>query len=154
MFSISPMLIPIVAILMPLILAPTVMMLKHRHNREEWRHFERLKAIEHGLPPATGHESCHSFAVAAIGLGVPFLAVLGAFLTSVLALEPSPLSDIPIAAVAWGCALLISAGALATSVILAILNHRAAREARTRLAVDRFKPVYDPDSFDVVSSRG
>ncbi len=155
MHSISPMLIPIVAILMPLILAPMLTILKHRHHREEWRHLERMRSIEHGLPSTTGQALGQSFAVAAIGLGVPFFAVLGAFLTSIVVPAPSPLEEIPIAVVAWGCAMLISMGALATSVILTVLSLRAARETRSQMASDhRYKPAYDPDAYDVVSSRG
>ncbi len=149
----SPLLIPIVAIVMPVVLAPTVMILRQRRLREEWRHLERMKAIEHGLPPTTGHAFGQAFAITAIGLGVPFFAVLGAFLTSIAVPDPSPLTEMPIAASAWICAMFISGGGLATSVVLSVQAARAAREAREHMAATQHKPVYDPDAFDVVSSR-
>ena len=46
----DPLLIPIVAILMPLVLAPTVIFLKHRHSRREWEHLERMKAMDFHMP--------------------------------------------------------------------------------------------------------
>ena len=41
---------PILGILMPLVLVPTILVLKHRHQRREWEHKERMKAMEIQLP--------------------------------------------------------------------------------------------------------
>ena len=46
----DPLIIPIVGILMPLVLVPTVLVLKHRHKRREWEHRERMRAMEGPMP--------------------------------------------------------------------------------------------------------
>ncbi len=50
----EPLIIPIVAILMPLVLVPTILVLKHRHKRREWEHRERIKAMELQMPVPRG----------------------------------------------------------------------------------------------------
>ena len=57
-------------------------------------------------------------------------------------------------AVAWGCAVLISAGALVTSLILAFMHAKAAEKADSIARMEHAKPAFDPDTFDVVGSRG
>ncbi len=60
----------------------------------------------------------------------------------------------PIIAVAWGCAFMISIGALITSLVLGVLLMRSRKTAE---AVDQFaamKPAYEPDAYDVVARRG
>ncbi len=149
----EPLLIPIVAILMPLFLVPTIIVLKHRHRRREWEHRERMKAMEtpFQFPQILGIGG--SRGVAAIGAGVPMASVLAAFLTSVT-WEPTSFDDVPVPAVAWGCAVLISAGALVTSLILAFMHAKAAEKADSIARMDSAKPAFDPDTFDVVGSRG
>ncbi len=86
----------------------------------------------------------------AIGAGVPMAAVLAAWSTTV-SIPHSHRDYIPILAVAWGCAFLISTAALVTSLVLGILL------MRSNNPVDQFtamKPSFEPDAFDVVSSRG
>ncbi len=46
----SILLIPLAAILMPLVLVPTTLFMKHRHKRREWEHRERMKEMEERLP--------------------------------------------------------------------------------------------------------
>jgi hypothetical protein len=149
----EPLLIPIVAILMPLFLVPTILVLKHRHKKREWEHRERMKAMEtpFQFPHVLGLGG--SRGVAAIGAGVPVASVLAAFLTSVT-WEPSSIDEVPVPAVAWGCAVLISAGALVTSLILASMHAKAAEKADSIARMDAAKPAFDPDTFDVVGSRG
>ena len=149
----EPLLIPIVGILMPLVLVPTVLVLKHRHKKGEWEHRERIKAMELQMPVPRGFATGNTRGVAAIGAGVPIASVFAAFLTGV-AWEPGTPEDVPILpVVAWGCAVLISAGALATSLILAFMHARAAEKAESIAQTDYGKPVFDPDAFDVVGSR-
>jgi ABC-type Fe3+ transport system permease subunit len=148
----EPLLIPIVAILMPLALVPTILVLKHRHKRREWEHRERIKAMELQMPVPRGFASVSTRGVAAIGAGVPIASVLAAFLTGV-SWDPTTPDDIPLPVVAWGCAVLISGGALVTSLILAFMHARAAEKAESFAQVDYGKPVFDPDAFDVVGSR-
>ena len=51
--TVDPLIIPIVGILMPLVLVPTVLVLKHRYKRREWEHLERMKAMS-GRNPSRG----------------------------------------------------------------------------------------------------
>jgi hypothetical protein len=142
--------IPIVAILMPLMLAPTVMALKHRTAKREWQHKERMKAMEMGLPvPGSAAGS-----VAAIGAGVPIASVMTAALTC-LSYHPSSSGDeVPVFGIAWGCAFLISILGMATSLVLAHIQNRGRRESEaTMYATRNGKPIFDPDAYDVVSSR-
>ena len=151
----EPLIIPIVAILMPLVLVPTILVLKHRHKKREWEHRERMKAMEtpFQFPQIVGLGS--SRGVAAIGAGVPIASVLGAFLTSVT-LEPTTFDQISVPAVAWVCAVVISAGAMVTSLTLASMHAKAAEKADSMARMDNAnaKPAFDPDTFDVVGSRG
>jgi len=144
--------IPVVAILMPLFLVPSVLVLRHRHKRREWEHRERIKAMELQMPVPRGEGLGSSKGVAAIGAGVPVASVLAAFLTSVT-WEPMTHDEVSVPAVAWACAVLISAGALATSLILTFMHARAVERAESLAQMDHGKPVYDPDAFDVVGSR-
>jgi hypothetical protein len=148
----EPLLIPIVAILMPLALVPTILVMKHRHKRREWEHRERIKSMELQMPVPRGGGTGSSRGVAAIGAGVPVASVLAAFLTGV-AWEPNTPDDVPLPIVAWGCAVLISVGALVTSLILAFMHARAAEKSESMTQVDYGKPVFDPDAFDVAGSR-
>ena len=142
----DPLIIPIVGILMPLVLVPTVLVLKHRHKRREWEHRERMRAMEGPMPLARSAGAVGSGGVAAIGAGVPIASVLAAFLTS-LTWEPTTPTDVPMPAVAWGCAVLISAGGLTTSFVLALLQARTQRELNSTAAaaLNAEKPVFDPD---------
>ena len=99
----DPLIIPIVAILMPLVLVPTVIFMKHRHKRREWEHRERMKSLEVSGPLPAGHAPVGSGGVAAIGAGVPIASVIAAFLTCV-ASEVRTEDEIPMAGIAWGCA--------------------------------------------------
>ena len=57
--------------------------------------------------------------------GVPAISVLGALLTTLI-WEPQVIGDaVAVPALAWGCAVLISAGALLTSLKLASMHHAA-----------------------------
>jgi hypothetical protein len=150
----DPLYIPIVAILMPIILVPTILVMKHRHQTRKWEHLERLKAMEVQSPMPIRQALERAGGVSAIGAGVPAVSVLGAFLTTLL-WEPLDIGDsVAVPAVAWGCALFISLGAMLTSLKLASMQHKASKEFEYASSVDERKPVYDPDAFDVVSSRG
>jgi len=152
--AIDPLLIPIVGILMPLVLVPTVIVLKHRHARREWEHKERMKAMEIRLPTPTGQSPGKGTAIAAIGAGVPIASVLAALLASVAIGEQSlPQDSIPLNGIAWGCAALISFSALVTSLIMSSMSPKASKETDGAEHVMNGKPVFDPDAYDVVSSR-
>ena len=89
--------IPVVAILMPLVLVPTIITLKHRHGRREWEHLERMKAMDLGLPAPTGSETWGAKSVVPIGAGVPIASVFFAFLTCTEG--PASVDGVPLAAI-------------------------------------------------------
>lgn len=153
---IDPLVIPIVAIAMPLLLVPTILVLKHRFKRREWEHLERMRAMNSASPPPRPVGSVGSGGVGAIGAGVPAASVLGAFLTTLYAPPTSLFDDIPVAVVAWACAAVIAGGGMFTALVLAFLQARTVRHIASIEAshAETFKPAFDPDTFDVVGSRG
>jgi hypothetical protein len=157
---VSPIVIPLTAIALPAFLVPTLMVLKQRHQKRHWQHLERMNAIANGLPGPPSGSPPGSGAVIAIGAGVPALAILGALFVSISTRHYMP-HALERMAIAWGCALLISMGAMITSLILFVLQHRAHARATAEAAAsygqapyDSTKPTYDPDAFDVVARRG
>ena len=138
---------------MPLILVPTVLVMKYRHQQRKW---EYLRAGNpNGNPVARVHPRApRTSGVSAIGAGVPAVSVLGAFLTTLLWDSPVASDAAIVPVFAWICAAVISALALGTSLRLASMSRDAAHEAELSAAMSDGKPVYDPDAFDVVSSRG
>lgn len=147
--------IAVVGILMPTVLVPMILTMKHRQKRREWEHQERLRAIEMGLPPVGPEPKLGAGAVLAIGAGVPAVAVIAALATT--AGIPYTHKDyLPIIAVAWGCSFLISTAALIAGLVLGVLVLRANRTpaATSDDPVGACKPAYDPDAYDVVSRRG
>jgi hypothetical protein len=145
--------VPLAGIMMPLVLAPTIIAMAHRMKKREWQHKERLRALELGLPVPEDRPHVGGGTVAAIGAGVPAASVLAAWLTT--ATVPTSHSDfMGVVALAWGCAFMISMAAVIGSLVLAsrLLSARRAADLAGELAAA--KPAYDPDAYDVVSSRG
>jgi hypothetical protein len=145
--------IPVVAILMPLVLVPTIITLKHRHKRREWKYQERLRAMDLGLQPVDSGPRLSGGSVVAIGAGVPIASVIGAIFTTLSVPYHNP-DYLPIIAVAWGCAVIISTAALLTSLVLGVLVMRASKAAQSADALASLKPSFEPDAYDVVSRRG
>ncbi len=145
--------IPIVALLVPIVIVPTIMMTKLRIHRMRLEHLERLKALDHHmqLPARGGFPGMMS--VTAVGAGVPAVSVLGAIVTTLLA-DTNRSGDIEaVYGIAWGSATLISAMALLTCLKLASIHRDSARSANDLTGFNSAKPAFDPDAFDVVSSR-
>jgi hypothetical protein len=151
--------IPLAAIALPLFLVPTIMLLKQSHQKRQWRHMERMQAIATGAPVPPATSTPGTGAVIAIGAGVPLFAIFCALVTTLNMRHYMP-DSLAQTAIAWGCALVVSMGAMTTSLILGVLQHRAHAKATAASATyseaqyDSTKPAYDPDSFDVVSRRG
>jgi len=148
----DPLLVPITGILMPLLLVPTIITMKHRHRRREMEHRERMKAMELGLSNRPGQAPGDMKSIAWIGAGVPIASVIMAFLTC--SEGPAAVEEVPLAAIVWSGAALISGGAMLTSLIMAFMVGRLRKTGDSPYAMNGAKPVYDPDAFDVVSSRG
>lgn len=145
--------IPIVAILMPVFLVPTIIAMKHRQKKREWEHLERMKLAEMGGSPVSVPDSAVAKSILMIGGGVPMASVFAAYLTSSSVPFPAPHS-LEIAAVSWGCAFLISMAALVTSLVLGVVHSRSLKNASSHDLREASKPVYEPDLFDVVGRRG
>ncbi len=144
--------IPLVAILMPLFLVPTIMTLKFRQSRKEWEHLERMKAMELGLRMPPDQIPAATKSIAWIGAGVPIFTVCAALLACVDG--PTSIDGVPLAAIVWGGAVVISGGAMVTSLLVAFAVARPRKPADSATFTSKSKPVFDPDTFDVVASRG
>jgi hypothetical protein len=151
MYAMNPLWIPIVGILMPIVLVPMIMLLKHRTLGREWQHKERMKALEMGasLPSSTAGGS-----VVAIGAGVPIASVIAAAVTTLAYESSSGGDEVPVYGIAWGCAFLISILGMVSALVLAHIQGRAHKEIESLHAMRDAKPAFDPDAYDVVSSRG
>jgi hypothetical protein len=150
MHEINALWIPIIAILMPVVLVPTMMILKHRTLQREWQHKERMQAIELGVPTSPVNLGG---SVAAVGAGVPIAAVIAAVMTTLSYQAPDG-EEVAVLGIVWGCTLMISAIGMITSLILARTHTRARAENESLHAHRNGKPAFDPDAYDVVSSRG
>jgi len=148
MVHLNPLAIPVTAILMPVLLVATILTLKHRQRRREMEHLERLAAIENGLPTSAGEACTFWLAVTAIGFGVPLLAIAAAFFTSIAA----SYKDAP--ELAWIAATIVSLASLGCASGLGFLQLKRLDRAQSQALNQARKPAYDPDEFDVVSSRG
>ncbi|WP_076344705.1 hypothetical protein [Paludisphaera borealis] len=153
-------LIPLAGISLPLFLVPTIMLLKQGHQKRQWRHLERMQAIAAGTPVPPAISPPGTGAVIAIGAGVPVFASFCALVATMNMGHYMP-DSLAQTAITWGCALVVSMGAMTTSLVLFVLQHRAHAKAMSAALssyseahFDSSKPAYDPDSFDVVSRRG
>jgi hypothetical protein len=144
--------IPIVAILMPLVLVPTIMTLKFRQSRKEWEHLERMRAMELGLRMPPDQVAGATKSIAWIGAGVPIFSICAALVACMDG--PNSVDGVPLAAIVWGVAAMISGGALLTSLLIAFAIARPRKPADSPFVASNGKPAFDPDTFDVVASRG
>jgi hypothetical protein len=147
------MIIPLAGIMLPMVLVPTIITMVHRLKRREWQHKERLRAIELGLAPTDFEPRVGGGTITAIGAGVPAASVLAALLTTLNFPESNP-DYIEVIGIIWGCAVLISAVALISSSVLGVIILRQRKSAESFSAFATAKPAYEPDAYDVVSSRG
>ena len=138
--------IPVVAILMPLFLVPLIILLKQRQKRREWDHDERMRALELGIAPAGGSRGLFwpSMAAIAIGALVPIAAFLFTFLATV-ATHTS--SDI------WQAASYVSCFAVVCGTILAA-KLKGSGDSRPVESKPVKPPHYDPDAYDTAGRRG
>lgn len=143
-------LIPIVAILMPVALVPSVMALKQRQRQRELEHQERMRSLELGVPLVQAQPWPAAAVAIALGLGAP----ASAFLFSWLAVLSSRTdSEVFIGATFVGLAGVLSGARLALRLIPAGITLRSS-ESPSHTASLNGKPTFDPDTFDVVGRRG
>ena len=141
-------LIPLSAILMPIVLVPTILILRHIGRRREWEHKERMRALELGLAPP-GDDSWRAKVCIAIGAAVP----LGGFFLAWLASPEGRASgDL------WGVAGTVGGLAVVSGSMLAVrlLPPRDRSDAdgpRESVAAGK-RHAFDPDAYDVAGRRG
>lgn len=143
----SPFVIPIVALLIPIIVIPVVLGLKFARFQRELEHAERMKALEMGCTLPRDETYWHPARIAVtIGAGVP----IGVFTCALISTESSGFrQDV------WMSSMVVGLTSVICGTVLAArhFNHRAENE---RIATLRTvsKPVFEEDAFDVVGSRG
>ena len=142
----DPVAIPVVAMLIPIVVVPTAMVLKQQRRKREYEHQERMKALEMGHLLPVGH-AWSAFAVTAIGAGVP----IGAFLFAWLASLTNHAAD-----EVWPVAGVVGLAGVGGGVYLAkrVLGFRDNRPAPREVAFGNGKPAFDPDAYDVAGRRG
>ena len=146
MHGIDPLLIPFAAFLVPIILVPAILGLRHARIDREFEHAERMKALELGR---TLHRDQSWWSperlAAAMGVAVPVAVFLMAWFASRTAGYLGPLP--------WLAATVIGLAGVVSGAVLA--NRHFAREAELeRTRYPAAKPVFEDDAFDVVGSRG
>lgn len=143
---IDPMLIPIAAIAMPIVLVPIILGIRHARIERELEHAERIKALELGrtLPQDEGWWTLPRISVA-IGAGVPVAVFFCAWQASQSMDEPK---------VVWIGAAIVGLGAVISGSMLAA-RHLSHRDGLSQAGYAyQVKPRVDDDAYDVVSSRG
>jgi hypothetical protein len=148
----DPLVIPIVGMLIPIIIVPTALGIKHARFLREVEHAERMRAMELGrtLPEDESWDESWTFASVAviIGAGVPIGAMLIAFMAS----KSLPNVGGKIESI-WMTTMIIGlAGVISGSVLGGQLFSK--RNQPTQVASQDEKPAYDPEEFDVVGRRG
>ena len=145
-------LIPIIAILMPLVLVPLVMIIRHQQRKREWAHLERMKSLELGVP--FSHEPPIG-GVAAIGAGVPAITMIVAWLTTINILDVRPDPDSEFFAIIWVCAAGVSVMAMVIALILGVIQARTSSRTHQSGFGTNFhaKPAFDPDAYEFAGHR-
>ena len=140
---ISPMLISLVALILPVVLVPVILGIRYARAEREMEHSERLKALELGrtLPQDETWWSPALICVV-IGAGVPVSVFLFAWLASA---SVGYRDDI------WRAAGTVGTTAVVCGSVLAARFFTQRSPAEDRHAA---KPPIDADAFDVVGRRG
>jgi hypothetical protein len=138
----DPLIIPIVALLVPIIIVPTAMGIKHARYLREVEHVERMRAMELGQTLAEDQSWTPAGIAGSIGAGVPVASMFIAF----IAAPKSGSAD-----ALWMAAGMIGVAGVVCGSILAAVQMKQGRPSAASIAE---KPAYDPDQFDVVGSRG
>lgn len=123
--------------------------IRQARRRKELEHLERIKAMEMGLVPAPSGLDWPAAAVCiAIGAGVPIGSFLICWLAALTANAPGGI---------WVAPVFVSFPAIvaARKVAYRMIDPRSgAKASGYARSAPSGKPEFDPDAFDVVSSRG
>lgn len=140
--------IPLVAIMLPMILVPTVLVLRQSTKQREWCHVERMKAMERGVP-VPGTEIWTSRVAIAIGAIMP-VGVFGiAWLTSLT----TNVDKVWVAAALVGGAGVFGGIRLAGQAIAARPAEGRSANSESYTSVND-KPAFDPDAYEAIVRHG
>jgi hypothetical protein len=144
--------IPMMGIMLPLILVPTILRMKFAQRRREWAHKERMRAMELGLtlPDERPATFWPSLAAIAIGAGVPISSFVFAWLAR---LTTGSGENVYAAAVGVGV-IAVLCGTILAARAQGSCGHKKSRADGD--AIDGLaKPAhFDPDAYDTVGRRG
>ena len=146
----SPTLIPILALMIPIVIVPTSLWFRHRMKVQELEHAEKIRSMELGLTPRKPQIGWPGAAIClGIGAGVPIGSMLVAWLAVLTNDLPNEIFGIP---------LLISFSAIwaAKSLAEGMMNASDPETVppSTRVQMAAKSPTFDPDAYDVAGSRG
>jgi predicted permease len=143
---IDPLLIPIFAVLLPIVLVPIILGIRYKRYERELEHTERIKALELGrsLRSDDSWWTLPRISVA-IGVGVPAVVFCCAWQASESLQDPKP---------AWICAAVVGTAAVISGSFLAA-RYFLGRDDPMQVGYGvNGKSRVDADAFDLVSSRG
>jgi hypothetical protein len=142
----DPLLIPIIALAIPIVVVPTALTFRHKRLERELEHAERIRALELGrtLPRDEPWWAPARIAVA-IGAGVP-IGVFGvAFLASQTLRDPEPV---------WIAAGTVGLAGVVGGTFLAWRSLMHGARSKPAASMGWSKPYVEDDAFDVVGQRG
>ena len=149
----DPILVPVTALMIPIIITPTSLWLRHRLKVRQMEHEERLRAMELGVVPQGDRISWPGALVCAtLGGGVPVGTLIVTWLAT--------LSNNEIPTEIWFVPVVISlpavwaAKGLAERMLSPSKGSQAGASARVQADRAAGKSAFDPDAYDVVGSRG
>jgi hypothetical protein len=135
--------IPIVGMLIPIIIVPTALGLKHARYLRQMEHEERMKAMELGHTLDEDQSWTPAGTAMMIGAGVPIAAMFIAFIAA-----PKQGAN---EALWMATAMIGVAGVISGSVLAAMQFSK--RDQAAPFSTE-LKPAFDPDAYDVVGRRG
>jgi len=144
----SPLVIPIITLLLPIVIVPTVLGIRYARAERELEHAERMRAMELGLThPRDEAWWTPARICVMIGAGVP---VAVSFCTWMASAAVGYHKDMWVMSGMVG----ISAVICGTTLASKHFTHRARLESRAARGFDAKPMMVDDDAYDVVSSRG
>ncbi len=142
----SPYLIPIFGMLIPIIIVPTALGIRHAQKVREIEHRERMRALELGRSlPGDEPWSSPARISLSIGAGVP---------VSVFGLAWLSTQAVGYQEHIWMGATMVGVSSVICGSMLAAKHFTLRAESENIAANPYPKPVMDADAFDVVGSRG
>ena len=142
----DPLILPIVTLAIPLILVPTILVIRQARLERELEHAERMKALEVGRTlPQDELWWTPAWICVAIGAGVPIGVFACAFLASQTTQDTQPV---------WVAACFVGVAGVLSGTYLAGRHFAQAARSQSIASDGLAKPVLDADAIDVVSQRG